>query len=260
MDAPWQDPELTDIFSHVPIPDDLQVHTRDSNNWGWDSPVIILQPSRNRMWELYSLYKPSPTYHQDLYLQGVKWGAGWGGYMDDVSTNAASWRKAGWGGAATRIPYIAGLPRMEEVRAQRIDHVVNFVLPRPAAAPKCTWPAKETDGWYTAADAIPEGTRFRLPPTLNVDAIPGFTNPFAKAVAKAAQRYGIMLTDRDGRPDDTQLYAMTFFAERPHDLSSDPYFGTNGMLGPANGRPDVFRYFPFDQLQVVAPPAGATCP
>lgn len=110
---------------------------------------------------------------------------------------------------------------------------------------------------------MPEGTRFRLPPTLNVDAIPGLS-PYGRAVAHAVQRYGMVLTDKDGNPGDTQLYALGFSVERQHDISKpDVYFGPGGLISESTAwqaRTDVFRYFPFDKLQAVAPPSPAPWP
>jgi hypothetical protein len=263
LDDPNSEPELVQPFKAVPIPDDVQTYQRKQN--GWDSPFIIWQPSTNKMWELYSLHPLGPLdSNHDAYLRGVKWGATGGGYMDNVSTNPGRW-PYGHGGAASRIPYIAGLPRMAEVRALRIDHPVSFVIPRPALKPTCTWPAGDTDGWYSGPGAVPEGTRFRLPPTLNVDAIAGLS-AYGKAVAHAVQRYGMILTDSDGTPNDPQVYALGFSVERQHDISKpDVYFGPGGLISESTAwqaRTDVFRYFPFDKLQVVAPPSPApwTCP
>ncbi len=58
------------------------------------------------------------------------------------------------------------------------------------------WPADRTDGQSTAADAIPEGTHFRLNPSLNLASL--HLSPAALAIATAIQRYGILVGDTAG--------------------------------------------------------------
>ena len=68
------------------------------------------------------------------------------------------------------------------------------------------FPAQRADGDSTADTAIPEGTRFRLPASLNIDAL---NLPRQTAMmAKAAQKYGIVVaTARRGgfRAEDPYL-------------------------------------------------------
>lgn len=58
-----------------------------------------------------------------------------------------------------------------------------------------SWPANRSDGWNPTNEPnhIPEGMRFRLDPSVNVDALK--MHPVGKAIAKAAQKYGFVIWD-----------------------------------------------------------------
>ena len=95
----------------------------------------------------------------------------------------------------------------------------------PYAKPKTySFPAQRTDGASTDPNAIPEGARFRLDPKLDVDALN--VPPMTKAMAKAAQRYGMIVRDQTA-------HAISFFAENPSQsqLATNPYTGPGGLYG-----------------------------
>ncbi len=85
---------------------------------------------------------------------------------------------------------------INDVRSGRIDHAVALAIPLDQVASGFVWPAKRSDGESTAADAIPEGARLRLDPSLQVESL-GLT-PIGTMVALAAQQYGFIVTDRSG--------------------------------------------------------------
>ena len=77
-----------------------------------------------------------------------------------------------------------------------------------------SWPANRTDGWHDRATAIPEGLRFRLDPTIDVDSL-NLTRT-GKIVARALQTYGMVVRDNAG--------AVVFFAENfEAEGRADPY-------------------------------------
>jgi hypothetical protein len=197
------------------------------------------------------------------------------------------------GSAASAIPTLMGLIRISEGRAVNrgqsapIDHAIDFSLPEadvrafdaPAQGQSCPyplvpssqssnfpWPAQRTDGESSNCSSIPEGTRLRLPASLNIDALG--LSPFAAAVAKAVQRYGMVLTDKNGTTS-----TLIFYGERAQSTSGpDPWrngtgiFSRNGAINNPPPPPNancssspkgVFCGFPFSQLQVVAVPAIA---
>jgi hypothetical protein len=84
---------------------------------------------------------------------------------------------------------------------------------------------------------VPEGARFRLDPALDIGAL-GLAPPVA-ALARAAQRYGILVRDQSG--------AVVFFAQNPSSLPGDPYPAIFGGRSPT----DLLRSFPWSHLQLV---------
>jgi hypothetical protein len=87
---------------------------------------------------------------------------------------------------------------------------------------------------------------------VNVDALP-LPSPFAKAWARAAQEYGIVVTDKDCTRDKdhpdvdpcSSNTAVIAFVEDPAQYGTD-------YTGYINAGDDL-KNFPWAQLQVVAP-------
>ena len=133
-----------------------------------------------------------------------------------------------------------------------IDHVVGIALPETLAHPRWSYPANRTDGLFTENDPIPEGAMFRLPASLNLDAMN--MDPYSRMIAKAVQKHGMVVWDKAG--------AVSFRAENPVGTYSDgdPYTKVNGILRCPNGAsqpvcwPDSngrLRGFPWDKLQAL---------
>lgn len=223
---------LQSAFAAVPIP----AHAVPAA--GSDGHMTIWQPETDRMWELWRARKEADGWH-----------ATWGGAMERVSQNAGvygpdAWPGAnsGWGAAATSLPVAAGTIKIDELRAGRIDHVVNFALPGPRKG-VYAWPAQRTDGTDPSPDALPEGARLRLDPNLDLDALrmPKMT----RMIAEAVQRYGMMVTDKSG--------TASFSAEDPTPTGSNPYWGSTGKNGFFEGKypGELLRSFPWEHLQVL---------
>jgi hypothetical protein len=196
---------------------------------GTDHHLVVWQPSHNTMWEFWL------AGHAD----GV-WHARWGGRMTGVSRNPGYYsHPSDWGASATSLPLLGGLIRIGELRAGRIDHALAFAIPR-AAATTFTFPAQRTDGDDHDPTAIPEGTRFRLNPQLDINALdlPRVT----KLMALAAQRYGMIVRDQSG--------AVAFYAEDPAPTRSEPYTGPHGLFQ-GEYPSQLLRDFPWGQLEVV---------
>ena len=134
-----------------------------------------------------------------------------------------------------------GLIGIRELQSGHIDHALALAIPH-AATGVVVFPAQRSDGNDRAHGAIPEGTRFRLDPRLNIAAL--HLPPVVQALAKAAQRYGMIVRDQSG--------AVTLYAQDPTPLGRNPYYGPHGLfdgLSPAV----LMRYFPWHSLQVVRP-------
>ncbi len=204
---------------------------------GHNRHMVVWQPSTDTMWELWNAYRvpddPSP-WHTDGVLG---WHAAWGARIDHVSRSSGA-NPAPFGATASGLPLMGGLIRLSEWRRGRIPHALALGIPDIAAG-RTVWPATRTDGRDTRPRAIPMGTRFRLDPRVDVErlALP----PAGKAVARAAQRYGMVVRDHADR-------TFALYGEDPTPTGRNPYPAIFGGL-----RPDqVLKAFPWDRLQVVA--------
>jgi len=218
--------ELASILAAgVPIPRDAHAAA------GTDKSLVIWQPGRDREWEFWQARK----------VDG-RWHAVWGGRMNNVSRNPGYFENPpDWGGSATSLDLLGGLMRIGELRAGHIDHALALAIPA-AAKGRFVYPAQRGDGVDTSPNAIPEGTRFRLDPKLNVNALP--LPATTKMMALAAQRYGIIVRDQSG--------SVSFYAEDPTTTGSDPYGGTYGLFDGLSPH-DLLKDFPWSHLQVVSP-------
>jgi hypothetical protein len=165
-------------LSSVPIPSDAKPSS------GTDHYLSIYQPATDTMWAFWV-----------TVLRADGWHACWGGRMDHASTNPG-WFTNGFGVSATGLAAQGGAVNIKDVQAGSINHALALQVISAASWTNISWPAQRSDGSSTAVDAIPEGTRFRLDPNLNVDAL--HLTPVATMIAKAAQTYGFIVTDRAG--------------------------------------------------------------
>jgi hypothetical protein len=198
----------------IPLPPGVRPSAGD------DGQAIIVDRVSGDEYDLYR-YDPSTRTAQNAsrYVGGV--------YRDGTPSSYVN-RGAG-------VPYLAGLIRPWEISAGRIDHALAFGYAMTRAT-RCVFPASKTDGDATSSDAIPEGARIRLDPSLNVDAIAGLDRA-GRIIARALQRYGAVLVDTSG---SNKLYAESSLTA-----------SWAGLLGA--GSPSAI---PLSRLQVMALPPG----
>lgn len=216
-------PDLQRDFDAVPIPPDAKAAA------GTDEHMTVWQPSTNQMWEFWLMHK-----------QGGAWHARWGGYMDDVSSNPGYFTHDGistnWGATATGLPLLGGLVTFADLKRGYINHALAISIVETERA-SWTWPAQRTDGGTTGADAIPEGMRFRLDPSLDIAKLD--LPPIDRMLAQAAQKYGLVVRDKGG--------AVVFYGQDPVTESSNPWPAAFGDQYPDN----VLRLFPWSHLQAL---------
>jgi hypothetical protein len=196
---------------------------------GTDGHLTVYQPSTDTLWDFWRLRKATDGWHFR-----------WGGRLTGVSQSPGYWPGSSYGATATSLALLGGLIRIDELRNGEIPHALALAIPEPRSK-LFVWPAQRTDGTSSLLSAIPEGTRLRLDPAVNVDALPLL--PAGKAIARAAQKYGIVVRDRAG--------AVTFFAEDPAPTGANPYPSLFGV----KYADQLLRNFPWSRLQVVAPPS-----
>ena len=219
---------LQRAFASVPIPRSAKPAP------GLDGHLTVWQPSTDKLWEFFHARR-----------RGGRWQADWGGAIARVSKSpgyytARAWPGAGrhWGATASSLPIIGGTILIDELRRGRIDHALAINLPAPRAR-EFAWPAQRTDGTGPPT-ALPEGARLRLDPTVNVADL-GLPK-LGRMMARAAQRYGIVVRDQTG-------HGTSFWLEVPRRGGSrSPYSRYFRGKTPA----EVLANFPWDRLQVLA--------
>lgn len=209
-------------FKSVPVPSDAIAAT------GSDAELSIYSSATDQLWEFWKARKRSDG----------TWSACWGGRLDHVSSSAGYFR-GNFGATATGLPNAGGLVRLSEIRAGYINHAMSLAIPNPANWPSFRWPAQRSDGSDANSAALPEGSRLRLDPNIDLSSLR--LSPAALTIARAAQQYGFVIVDKSG--------AVSVLAEAvsPTATGADPW---SELLG----SPDyaVMKNFPWSKLEVVA--------
>ncbi len=222
-------PVFTAAMSAVPIPADAQPALAD------DRHMAIYDAATDQLWEMWRA-ENTPS----------GWQACWGGRIDNAS-QAAGYFSDGGGATASKLSMVGTMITLAEARAGRINHAVYLVVPT-VRADSWSYPAQRTDGNSTNADAVMEGQRLRLDPSLDVAKL-GLT-PFGAMVARAAQQYGFIVVDKAG--------AVGVVTESG--LPTKVLTGTDPWPGLLQlGTYDQYRLlagFPWNRLQALPPDYG----
>jgi hypothetical protein len=155
------------------------------------------------------------------------------------------------GSNAANIAAMAGIVYPEELAQGRIDHALMIGIPGIAGgAPAC--PSTHNVGTTSDANALPEGARLQLDPTINVDslAIPAWQ----KTIARAMQTYGGYVRDNSGT---FAVYAETSSSV----LGGRGYDGWSKTgLGLSTGSSQSFSSaFPWNRMRVINFKYGPDC-
>jgi len=223
----WPTATYGDQFRSVPVPPELIPATGD------DARVAIWQPSSDTLWEFWQMRRGA--------RDNGAWHANTAGRIENVSTSGGLFEEHApgdpYGAAATMIPTVPGLITPEELRRGRIEHVVSLAIPHPLHSAWWSWPAQRSDGDSNDPADVPEGARFRLPAGLDLAQL---RLPRAAAIiARAVQKYGLVVTDRST--------VVHFYAQDPLNLGANPY---PVLFGGA--RPDqLLARFPWRSLQAL---------
>lgn len=193
-------PDLQAEFDAVPIPSTAVAAA------GTDAHMTVWQPSTDKLWEFWKMQKESDGWH-----------AQWGGEIDNVSTSPGYFTHSGqtsnWGATATGLPLLGGLVTQADLQRGYINHALAMAIVQTTA--KCwVWPAQRTDGaGSTGTTSIPEGTRFRLNPAVNIASLN--LPPITRMLAQAAQTYGIVVRDKGGD--------VALFGQDPASMATNPW-------------------------------------
>ena len=208
-------------FASVPVPRTARPAP------GSDHHLVVWQPATDTMWEFWLMQRKPDGWH-----------ARWGAKLRQVSRSSGV-NPAPTGATASGLPLVGGLMTLDELRRGRIDHALSVAIPTTRAG-VAAWPATRTDGQDPSRTAIPEGTRFRLDPRVDVDRL-GLPHA-ARAMVRAAQRYGIIVRDKAG--------AVVFYGQIPPRSQPKAYQALFHGAYPNQ----LLAHFPWDRLQVVRSP------
>ena len=210
-------------FADVPIPAGTVAAP------GTDGHLVLWEAATDTLWEFWrASQRPDGS-----------WQACWGGRIDRVSASDGAF-EVPFGVGATGIAAAGYMVTLADARAGRIDHAVGLANPDPGRG--LSFPARRHDGATKDPAALIEGSRLRLDADVDVEALP--LTPLAKAIARAAQKYGFLVVDRAG--------AVSVVAEGVGRArtsgDADPWAAVLGAT-PAYRQ---LKGFPWDRLQVVA--------
>lgn len=194
---------------------------------GADKEVVVYQPSTGHLWELWRVLEESG-----------RWTACWGGKITNARTSDGIFPSP-YGAAASGLSLLGGQIHLEDLEHGVIDHALEVLMPDTADG-TFVWPADRTDGTSTASDAIPEGTRLRLKPSLDLASL--HLSAPALEIATAIQRYGIIVGDTAG--------AVALSAQDPTPLIDEGKPNPYGTLLP---NPDTaLEAIPWGDLEAVS--------
>lgn len=229
LNMPQLAPVIAESLEAVPTPANLIA------SQGTDASTTIYQPSTDTYWDFWRAQKDA-TGH---------WSACWGGKIEHYSRNPGIFDNP-LGATATGLPLGAFTIRISELQRGYIDHAINLVVPSTQA--NCfSWPATRDDGNTPGSDIPCEGQRFRLNPSFDVAAL---YSPAARIIARAMQRYGLILTDKGGAvvtyAEDPRPYEAAHGGVNPYPALMDP-----DNLLPPGGWPYVLSQIPISELQAL---------
>lgn len=221
------------MFVDVPVPANAQPAK------GTDQQLAIYSPSEDKLWEFWIAGKDA----------GGEWSACWGGRMDDVSQNTRGAFTAPYGAAASGMAFVGSMVSIEEARRLEINHAIGLNVITPSNWDDFSYPANRSDGYTEEKNLIPEGSRLRLDPNVDVDSL-GLT-PIGAAVARAAQKYGFLITDKAGSIAVVTEGGIKASLTAPN--NEDPW---HEILGDTPSYRQL-EGFPWDRVEVIEKDWGA---
>lgn len=210
--AYWAPPDYT---REVPIPDYVVADPAD------DAHMAVLERSTRCVHEFYRAYRADGGWRAEWVNATPADGNGI--YPDGLSTRASG------------LSSVTGLIWPEELRRGEIDHALVFAYPFTRSGGPVGM-ATRSDGRTDSDTALPIGAHLVLDPALDIDALQ--LTPAERTIAKALQRYGMVLADSSG--------GFTLYAVHPASFSGDPYTAIWGDVTYAG-----IGGIPFDRMKVL---------
>jgi hypothetical protein len=186
--------DVARVMRGVPIPDNAKPDPQE------DAHLTVIDPANGCEYDLYGAEKTANG-----------WTAKW---ANATTTPASGIYPYGLSSRATGFSPLAGMIWPSELRAGHIDHALMFAFPYTKSGGPVS-PATASDGKTNLANALPQGARVQLDPTLDLSKLK--LNSYERTIAEALQRYGMFLGDTGG--------ALALYAVSPQSFNTNPYAG-----------------------------------
>jgi len=223
---------VTDMYgysvSNVPIPNGVLLDPTS------DSKIVLIDRtvSPARAYSFWAFERSGSGY--------TAGSTGWG----DITTNGDgihNFDGGRWGGRATGWNYLGGLITPDEIRQGHIDHALVMSVDPAIVSPTGVWPAMQADGYSSSSDALREGGRIQLDPSIDVNSLN--LTPGGKVIARALQVYGAWMGDTGG---STAIYAQEFLKPGTNGAPTLDQSPWQGLLDGSD-----LNNFPVNRLRVV---------
>ncbi len=165
-------------FTQVPIPADAVPAP------GTDGELTVYSPGTDQLWEFWQAKKVDGT-----------WQACWGGRIDKVSSDPGYF-SGGFGASASGMAIVGGTIGIKEAQAGSIEHALALAIPAPGNWNELQLARSAQRRVRQVRRTRPRGHAPAVGPSIDVDKLK--LTPIAKMVAKAAQKYGFIVTDKAG--------------------------------------------------------------
>ncbi len=162
-----------------------------------DAHMTVIDPDGKHAHEFWYVKKRDGKWTAVSYAKVPLDGSGVN--ISGYASHNSNYLTYGWG--ATRAyggSQLGGLIRKGEATQGAIEHAIAVAVPAKYLGGRAVWPATSDDQSPDYAGVIPMGTRFAIPPSVNVEALG--LSPAHLRLARALQKYGLIVVDKSGSP------------------------------------------------------------
>jgi hypothetical protein len=183
LNTPQYVVDCTEYWCDVPVPP-FPIPAYAQTSLGSDERLTVLDPS-GMEYDMWDAHRTSSGWDAGALTALSSSGSG---------ITCAPGERCGRANAAG-FAQLAGVIRPEEIAQGHIDHALVITTPYTRAG-YTACPANHNDGKFDDPDALAEGARIQLDPSLNVDSL-AISN-LNKIIARALQVYGAYVVDTGG--------------------------------------------------------------
>jgi hypothetical protein len=260
-------PLKREMLESIPLPPDL----RPPGPFPGDNAVAIVSYSTDEYFELHGMrFKGVDAMRPEAEVPGCStlnepgWHCNGAAGVKDFSESPGYWRSGDWPGATANwgisgsgIFVWPGAIKIAEAQGLYIPHAIRIEAIGKSSgesqiSDEFRWPATKTDGESVDPDAPKEGMIFRLPPAF----VSKPEDPFIRAVARAVNEYGFILTD--GAQNVSIKCESQATVPRSQAYTTDAWKGPADSFGSKGAILSTFakalaEQFPWANLEVVDP-------